>query len=137
MFCNLNSCLILSVAAWRVCHRACRTRAEQQDVMPRLDVMHAVECSASTTARSKIPFESPKFLFRHKISLPPKRWKKSRKFRRFETNVSWTSIITLPEILGKLSRVPSMKVSGPHIFLCSSRGVGCLIIVEGSDGRRC
>ena len=48
-----------------------------------------------------------------------------------------SSIITLPEILGKLSRVPSMKVSGPHIFLCSSRGVGCLIIVEGSDGRRC
>jgi hypothetical protein len=48
-----------------------------------------------------------------------------------------SSIITLPEIVGKLSRVPSMKVSVPHIFLCSSRGVGCLIIVEGSDGRRC
>jgi hypothetical protein len=46
--------------------------------------------SASTTARSKILFESPKFLFPHKISLPLKRWKKSRKFRQFETNVSWT-----------------------------------------------
>jgi hypothetical protein len=48
-----------------------------------------------------------------------------------------SSMITLPEILGKLSRVPSMKVSAPHISLCSSRGVECLIIVEGSDGRRC
>jgi hypothetical protein len=48
-----------------------------------------------------------------------------------------SSIITLPEILGKLSRVPFMKVSGPHIFLCSFRGVECLIIVERSDGRRC
>jgi hypothetical protein len=38
-----------------------------------------------------------------------------------------SSIITFPEILGKLSRVPSMKVSAPHICLCSSRGVGWLI----------
>ena len=48
------------------------------------------ECSASTTACSKILLQSPKFLFSHKVSLPPKRWKKSRKFRQFETNVSWT-----------------------------------------------
>ena len=45
-------------------------------------------------------------------------------------------VITLPENLGKLSRVPFTKVSAPHICLCSSRGVGCLIIVEGSNGRR-
>ena len=38
-----------------------------------------------------------------------------------------SSIITLPENLGKLSRVPSMNVSAPHICLCSSRGVRCLI----------
>jgi hypothetical protein len=45
-------------------------------------------------------------------------------------------IITLPENLSKLSRVPSMKVSAPHICLCSSRGVRCLIMVEGLNGRR-
>jgi hypothetical protein len=28
-----------------------------------------------------------------------------------------SSIITLPEILGKLSSVPSMKVSAPHMFM--------------------
>ena len=39
-----------------------------------------------------------------------------------------SSIITLPENLGKLSRVPSMKVSAPHICLCSSRGVRCSIM---------
>jgi hypothetical protein len=50
--------------------------------------------SASTTACSKILLQSlPKFLF-HKISVPPKRWNKSRKFRQFEANVSWI----LPEI---------------------------------------
>jgi hypothetical protein len=37
--------------------------------------------SASTTARSKILFESPKFLFPHKISLPPKQWKKIKKIQ--------------------------------------------------------
>jgi hypothetical protein len=44
--------------------------------------------SASTTAPSKILLLSPKFLFSQKISLPPKRQKKSRKFRQFEPNVS-------------------------------------------------
>jgi hypothetical protein len=38
-----------------------------------------------------------------------------------------SSIITLPENLGKVSRVPSMNVSAPHICLCSSRGARCLI----------
>jgi valyl-tRNA synthetase len=51
-------------------------------------LFQAVMNSASTTARSKILLQSPKFLFPHKISLPLKRWKKSRKFRQFETNVS-------------------------------------------------
>jgi hypothetical protein len=41
-----------------------------------------------------------------------------------------SSIITMPGNLVKLSRVPSMKVSAPHICLCSSRGVRCLIMVE-------
>ena len=44
--------------------------------------------------------------------------------------------LTLPENLGKLSRVPSMNVSAPHICLCSSRGVRCLIMLEGLNGRR-
>jgi hypothetical protein len=48
----------------------------------------AIEGSASTTARSKILLQSPKFLSSNKISLPHKRWKKSRKFRQFEPNVS-------------------------------------------------
>jgi hypothetical protein len=30
-------------------------------------------------------------------------------------------VITLPENLGKLSIVPFMKISAPHICLCSSR----------------
>jgi hypothetical protein len=47
-----------------------------------------------------------------------------------------SSIITLPENLSKLSRVPSMKVSAPHICLCSSEGVRYLIMVEGLYGRR-
>jgi hypothetical protein len=80
--------------------------------------------------------------------LPPKRWKKSRKFRQIwgkciidpTRNRVWHrlghKVITLPENLGKLSRVPFMKVSAPHICLCSSRGVGCLIMVEGSNDRR-
>ena len=38
-----------------------------------------------------------------------------------------SNIITLPENLGRLSRVPSINVSAPHICLCSSRGVRCLI----------
>ena len=29
-----------------------------------------------------------------------------------------------------------MNVSAPHICLCSSRGVRCLIMVEGLNGRR-
>jgi hypothetical protein len=28
-----------------------------------------------------------------------------------------------------------MKVSAPHICLCSSRGIRCLIMVEGLNGR--
>jgi hypothetical protein len=87
--------------------------------------------SASTTACSKILLQSPKFLFSHKISLSPKRWKKSRKFRQIWGKCirpyEKSSIITLPENLGKLSTVPSMNVSAPHICLCSSRGVRCLI----------
>ena len=47
-----------------------------------------------------------------------------------------SSIITLPENLGKLSRVPSMKVSATHICFCSSRSVRCLIMMEGLNGRR-
>jgi hypothetical protein len=93
--------------------------------------------SASTTACSKILLQFLKFLFSHKISLPPKRWKKSRKFRQmYHRPYEKLSIITLPENLGKLSRVLSMKVSAPRICLCSSRGVRCLIMVEGLNGRR-
>jgi hypothetical protein len=47
-----------------------------------------------------------------------------------------SSIITLLENLGKLSRVPSMNVSAQRICLCSSRGVRCLIMLEGLNGRR-
>jgi hypothetical protein len=43
-----------------------------------------------------------------------------------------SSIITLPENLSKLSRVPSMKVSAPHICLCSSRGV--LKVLDNGGG---
>jgi hypothetical protein len=45
---------------------------------------------ASITDCSKILLQSPKFLFSHKISLAPERWKKSRKFRQFEAYISYT-----------------------------------------------
>jgi hypothetical protein len=47
-----------------------------------------------------------------------------------------SSIITLPENLSELSGVQSMKVSVPHICLCSSKDVRCLIMVEGLYGRK-
>jgi hypothetical protein len=92
---------------------------------------------ASITDCSKILLQSPKFLFSHKISLAPERWKKSRKFRQlYHIPYAKSSIITLPDILGKLSRVPSMKVSAPYICLCSSMGVGYLIICGGVGSQK-
>jgi hypothetical protein len=53
-------------------------------------VWHPVLPQALVQKSIHIFSQSPKFLFSHKISLPPKRWKKSRKFRQM-ANVSYYS----------------------------------------------
>jgi hypothetical protein len=70
---------------------------------------------------SKIPFFPQNFLATQTVEKIKKIQANLRQMyhRLYEK----ASIITLPEKLSKLSRVPSMKVSVPHICLCSSKGV--------------
>jgi hypothetical protein len=94
--------------------------------------IYYVDISASTTAWSKILLQSPKFLFSPQNFLATRTVEKVKKIQAnlrqmYHRPYENSSIITLPENLGKLSRVPSMNVSAPHICLCSSRGVRCLI----------
>jgi hypothetical protein len=83
---------------------------------------------------SKIPFFPQNFLATRTVEKVKKIQANLRQI--YHRPYEKSSIITLPENLGKLSRVPSMNVSAPHICLCSSRGVRCLIMLEGLNGRR-
>jgi hypothetical protein len=73
---------------------------------------------------SKIPFSPQNFLATQTMEKIKKIQANLR--RMYHRPYEKSSIITLPENLGKLSRVPSMKVSAPQICFCSSRGVRCL-----------
>ena len=77
---------------------------------------------------SKIPFSPQNFLVTQTVGKIKKIQANLRQMyhRLYEKS----SIITLPENLGKLSRVPSINVSAPHICLCLFRGVRCLIDIK-------
>jgi hypothetical protein len=64
---------------------------------------------------SKIPFSPQNFLATQTVEKIKKIQANLRQMYHLPYEKS--RIITLPEHLGKLSRVPSMKVSAPHMFM--------------------